>query len=89
MVGHLAPCAEQLAAEFCVVLGGVQRAPILGRSLTSHEVPSLVARVTLGCLFDLGHDAAEVVALRRLERRELLERLQVFEPRSKANRSTR
>src|SRR4029077_2616786 len=41
---------------------------------------ALIARVLLGRLFDLGHDTAEVVALRRLERRELLERLQVLEP---------
>src|SRR5215471_17701820 len=57
----------------------------VGRPLERARQAVLIARGAGGRLLDLLHDAAEVVALRRLQRRELLERLQVFQPQLLAN----
>src|SRR5436190_10490581 len=47
---------------------------------------NLVARMLLGGFLDVRHYAAEVVAFSCLERRELLERLQVLQPQHLADR---
>ena len=51
-----------------------------GKQRGAKRTNPLIARVLRGRLFDLSHDAAEIVGLRRLERRELLERRQMREP---------
>src|SRR4029077_2514476 len=63
------------------------RCPLRRETQRGTEITSsLIARVLCGGFFDFRHDATEVVRLGRLERRELLECLQVVEPQLLANR---